>query len=83
LLRLARRGSRERLLIVSPWIRDAIVDAGFLRDLRRRLEAGVEVRIGYGIGRAPEEDIDERARQALTQLGADYERMHGRPRRRR
>lgn len=72
LLNLALRSSKKRLLLISPWIRDAIVDQTFLRRLRGRLAAGTEVYIGYGIADDPAADIDRGAREGLTGLAADY-----------
>lgn len=64
LLKEALSGARERLLIISPWIRGDVVDRVFLRSLRERLRAGVEVSIGWGIS----DETDELAAQPLRQL---------------
>ncbi len=49
ILRNALRDARQRLLIISPWIRHHVVDPPFLRDLEAALVRGVLVHIGYGI----------------------------------
>lgn len=49
-LRAALTSAQRRILIISPWIRRAVVNAQFVADLERRLKAGVDVQIGYGIG---------------------------------
>lgn len=64
----------RRLLIVSPWIRRAVVDEVFLRNLRRACERGVRVLIGFGLG---EEDSGEKpgdgeARRKLENLSKEF-----------
>lgn len=49
-LQTALASSATRLLIISPWVRRAVVDTQFLADLERRLRAGVSVAIGHGYG---------------------------------
>lgn len=49
LLREALATATERLMIISPWIRTAVVDNQFMKMLEERLKAGVDVFIGYGI----------------------------------
>ncbi|GAA2933676.1 hypothetical protein GCM10010458_16250 [Microbacterium luteolum] len=49
-LRAALSSAQRRILIISPWIRRAVVNSQFLTDLERRLKGGVDVQIGYGIG---------------------------------
>jgi hypothetical protein len=75
-LLVAQRGSKERLLIVSPYIRDAVVTERFIGNLRKRLDAGAEVRVGYGSGGARERDTDPGAHKKLSRLAADYDRMY-------
>jgi hypothetical protein len=48
----------HRILIISPWIRRAVVDDKFLRSIRRACERGVRVSIGFGLG---DEDPGEKA----------------------
>lgn len=49
-LKTALSSAQRRILIISPWIRRAVVNSQFLTDLERRLKGGVDVQIGYGIG---------------------------------
>jgi hypothetical protein len=41
--------SKERLLIISPWIRHQVVTAKFVGNLETLLREGVKVYIGYGL----------------------------------
>lgn len=48
-LKKALSSSLERMLIVSPWIRDQVVDKNFVSSLDALLRNGVSVYIGYGL----------------------------------
>ncbi|MEV3854991.1 hypothetical protein AB0J38_11770 [Streptomyces sp. NPDC050095] len=48
LLDQALTQSRKRLLIISPWIKKAIITTEFLSKLETRLQRGVTVHIAYG-----------------------------------
>lgn len=63
----------QRLLIVSPWIRRAVVDDAFLRNVQRACERGVQVSIGFGLGEedAGEKPWDAEARQKLEKLAKE------------
>jgi len=63
----------QRLLIVSPWIRKAVVDDAFLRNVQRACERGVQVSIGFGLGEedAGEKPWDAEARQKLEKLAKE------------
>lgn len=50
LLERALLEAREKLVIVSPWIRAAVVDHRFLSRLSACLRRGTKVIIGYGFG---------------------------------
>jgi hypothetical protein len=50
-LKQALTEARERLVLVSPWIRYEVVDDNFVDELRRVLERGVELWIGYGMSK--------------------------------
>jgi hypothetical protein len=65
LLSEALQSASSRLLIVSPWIRSAVVDTNFLARLEQRLRAGVAVTIAHGYG----DDDDGSDRDALRKLG--------------
>lgn len=73
LLRGAVEESSRRLVIISPWITDAVVDANFLKKLAERLEHGVEVYIGYGLG--PEDKVSSAIRH-LEALARRYPNLH-------
>jgi len=63
----------NRVLIISPWITRAVVDEKFLRDLRDRLEEGVVVHIGYGIGQEPNRDgVAESSLVALSKRYTNF-----------
>ncbi len=55
LLQQALQDSKQRLLIISPWITPEVVDAGFLLRLEALLQRGVRVYIGYGLGNVAED----------------------------
>ena len=77
-LRKALDDARERLLIVSPWIRGDVVDAMFLLKVEQAIQRGVNVFIGYGLEgeQHRESERDRRALQELERLAAQYGRMH-------
>ncbi|WP_226697100.1 phospholipase D-like domain-containing protein [Qipengyuania flava] len=62
LLADALETSKDRLIIISPWITEAVVDREFIRKLRSLLANGVNVFIGYGLGN------DERPNRAINEL---------------
>jgi phosphatidylserine/phosphatidylglycerophosphate/cardiolipin synthase-like enzyme len=66
-LQEALEGSERRLLILSPWIRGDVVNDGFVDALWALARRGVEIHIGYGISRNPE-DQDEWPIQKLQRL---------------
>lgn len=75
LLREALEGAKRRVLIISPWIRAAVVTEKFVKQLAACLARGVEVTIAYGISkRDPEErESDRIARESLQALTASFE----------
>jgi hypothetical protein len=54
LLEQALKESRERLMIISPWIRANSVNRWFLQQFENLLKRGVQVFIGYGLGEKDE-----------------------------
>ncbi|QIY94483.1 phospholipase D-like domain-containing protein [Streptomyces sp. S1D4-11] len=73
LLLEALKSARERLMIISPWIRAAVVNDSFVADLERLIKSGVSVVIGYGIdGNAPAGEGDRTAERKLTELASTY-----------
>lgn len=71
-LRRALRESKERLVIISPWISAQVVTKEFLEDLRQLLRRGVRVHIGYGLAQRPGDRkvslADEKAEESLRNL---------------
>lgn len=41
--------ARERLLVISPWVRHAVVNRDFQQRLRRAATKGISIHIGFGI----------------------------------
>jgi hypothetical protein len=73
LLERALEGSRERLVILSPWIRGRIVNGKFLARLEERLKAGVHVYIGWGMeSDTRSTDADSKPLEALEKLARRY-----------
>jgi hypothetical protein len=71
--------ARERILIVSPWIRYEVVDDELVTRFRKLLQRGVQLWIAYGInkdgghGRGKVKDEGDRdAERKLRRLGEDY-----------
>lgn len=75
ILRSALADAKQRLLIISPWIKGAVVDRGFLEALSGALVRGVRVHIGYGIARNAFErqKNDVRAEGELSQLAHQFQ----------
>jgi hypothetical protein len=72
LLRAAVSCARQRVLIISPWITDAVVDQQFLKDLAGTLRRGVEVYIGYGLSEDAEARRTTTAVKALKELAVRF-----------
>ena len=75
LLQDALLNSKERLMIISPWIRDGVVTDRFAQKLDSLLRGGVKVYIGYGLeeGNANEKpSITPKAEAALKALAKRY-----------
>lgn len=85
-LKKALLSAKRRLVIVSPWIRDSVIDWPFIASLEALLKSGVEVYIGYGIEKADgngkrnaakdKPDITPRAEADLRQLAERYKNFH-------
>lgn len=85
-LKKALMSSKRRLVIVSPWINDYVVDWPFIASLEALLRSGVEVYIGFGIENADgngrrnaakeKPDITPRAEADLLALANRYENFH-------
>ena len=72
-LREARYRTRQRLLIISPWVTRQVVDDEFVNSLARLASTGVRVHIGYGIAESDAKN-DQRV---LGKLGALAEKSNG------
>lgn len=85
-LKKALLSAKRRLVIVSPWIRDSVIDWPFIASLEALLKSGVEVYIGYGIEKADgngkrnaaqnKPDITPGAEADLRQLAERYRHFH-------
>lgn len=73
ILEAAVRDAKQRLVILSPWIRHAVVTDAFLRGLQKACGRGVRVSIGFGLGDVDEGEKawDADARRALEQAAKD------------
>jgi hypothetical protein len=73
-LREALENARDRVLIVSPWVKTSVVDKRFLQALEARLAHGVDVFIGWGIGglEEPDQDADAAVVTAFGRLARAY-----------
>lgn len=57
--------SKKRLLIVSPWISNWVMDRAKIQLLEDRLCAGVDIYIGYGITKRKGDSDDSKGDQAI------------------
>lgn len=66
--------SVERVIVISPWLRRAVVNEPFLATLSAALERGVSVYIGWGIsaGEAIDPNADRWVLDRLDRLAKDY-----------
>jgi predicted transcriptional regulator len=74
----ALTNSRERLMIISPWIRARVVNERFIRTIKTALDRGVDIYIGYGIGDegGRESNWDREAIKKLEGLATSNEHFH-------
>lgn len=71
LLAEAVSGASKRLMIISPWVRSAVVNTDFVGQLERRLRAGVEVTIAHGYG-DDDSGSDDYALKRLRNLASRF-----------
>lgn len=71
------REAKRRLLIISPWIRDSVLNQGRLDKIKCLVERGVEVFIGYGLGDddKPGRDKGDDAIKFLGQLAQRHSNL--------
>jgi PLD-like domain len=70
--------AQRRLLIISPWIRDSVLNTTRLDKISKLVQRGVDVFIGYGLGEddKPGRDKGEEAIKLLNQLSYRYSNLH-------
>ena len=69
--------SKERLLIISPWIKANATNDDLIHRLENLLKKEVIVYIGYGIGGNEEKkDADLRAEESIQNLAKRYKNFH-------
>lgn len=60
-------------MIISPWIRAAVVNVRFIADIERLVSSGVNVVIGYGIGgEGPTGAADIAAERKMSDLAKKH-----------
>jgi hypothetical protein len=64
--------AKTRLLIISPWVKNAVVTTDFIARLEKRLRAKVQVTIAHGIG-DNDDDSNASALRRLQNLAARYD----------
>lgn len=74
LLDEALRTATRRLLIIAPWVRNAVVTTDFLSKLERRLRAKVDVTIAHGYGE-DDRGSDDDALRRLDNLAKRYDQF--------
>lgn len=67
--------AKSRLLIISPWVRRAVVRREFLDNMSSAAKRGVEIHIGYGID-LQGSDCDIDALEKLEKLAKQYKNVH-------
>ena len=72
--------AKNRLLIISPWISDRVLNNLRLQKIRALVDLGVEVFIGYGIGddnnQRPGKDKGQQAIRFLSDLAYRKPNLH-------
>ena len=72
LLAEALETAKQRLLIISPWVKNAVVTTDFIAKLEKRLRAKVQVTIAHGIG-DDDQGSDESALRRLRNLANRFD----------
>lgn len=76
LLADALASAKERLLVISPWIRGDVVDDRFIGELRACARRRVEIHIGWGIARSSaEEEGRSEPVEKLRKLAREFDNM--------
>jgi hypothetical protein len=74
LLNEALQSASERLLIISPWVRRAVITTDFISRVEQRLRAGVTVTIAHGYG-DDDSGSDTDALRRLKNLADRYDKF--------
>ncbi len=72
ILEKALTDSQERLMIISPWITEQVVDSDFLDKLKTLLNRDVQIYIGYGISNKIDKKNNESSILELRALEKRY-----------
>jgi phosphatidylserine/phosphatidylglycerophosphate/cardiolipin synthase-like enzyme len=64
----------QRILIIAPWVRNAVVNTELIGNLEQRLLRGVQVTIAHGYG-DDDSGSDENALRRLRNLAARYDKF--------
>lgn len=72
LLMQALDTAKQRLLIMAPWVKSAVVNTTFLSKLEQRLRRGVKVTIAHGMGK-DDSGSDKQALKRLANLASRYQ----------
>jgi PLD-like domain len=75
ILEKALTDSQERLMIISPWISEQVVDFDFIDKLKTLLNRGVQIYIGYGISNKKDKKNNESSIRELRILEKQYPNM--------
>ena len=74
LLAEALSTARERILIIAPWVKQAVVNTDFVAKLEQRLRAGVTITIAHGYG-VDDRGSDEFVLNRLKNLAGRYDKF--------
>lgn len=75
LLDEALRSAKRRLMIVAPWVKNAVVTTDFVARLEQRLRSRVEVTIAHGYGE-DDRGSDDGALRRLENLSKRYDQFN-------
>lgn len=67
--------AQRRLLLIAPWVKNAVVTTEFLGKLEARLRAGITITIAHGYGE-DDRGSDAQALRRLENLSKRHERMN-------
>jgi hypothetical protein len=77
LLEKVLNDSKERLLIISPWIRASATNRPLIKQIEKLLKANVKVFIGYGLGEEDEKrEYDAKTEEKIQRLARRYNNFY-------